>query len=249
MHMKFNIFLIILHCSARVNTCRHSIITNKPGQRCVTVNDTNHPVVVDRHQCVLMCMHCPTCRSLNYNFDGGECVLNEQPCLNQESDDHFLAVFFGDAWIEFCLRWVPSTGSVTSAMVPTSSCHHDASLITCYVGRLVSAPHILPGKFYPGAVFSVLDGDKYIIGNKEVLEVTPGCQVSWVSYTAGSAVPFGAVVGGYLANGVGSTLYVIRGLVPTGYTIIGYYDPASERGWGEFEGPQILTLVEMLVLI
>ena len=234
MHMKFNIFLIILHCSARVKTCRHSIITNKPGQRCVTVNDTYHSAVVDRHQCVLMCMHCPMCRSLNYNFDEGECVLNEQPCRNLESDDHFLAVFFGDAWIEFCLRWVPSTGSVTSAMVPTSSCHYDASLLTCYVGRLVSAPHILPGKYHPGAVFSVLDGIIYTTGNKEVLEVTPGCQVTWVPY---------------MADGVGSTLYVIRGLVPQGYTIIGYYDPASERGWGEFEGPQILTLMEMLVLI
>ena len=88
----------------------------------------------------------------------------------------------------------------------------------------MSPTHILPGKFQgiDDNVYSVLYGNRHDIGIKEVLEVMPGCQVTWVAYTAGSAVPSGAVAGDYLADGVGSTLYVIQGVVQQGYTVTGY---------------------------
>ena len=252
MPMGFGLLsLVFLHsCCAYVRTCRDAIVTKRPGYRCITPNATSDRVAVDSHECSMMCMHRAKCRNLNYNFVDRECVLNEGPCLKLMPDDHFLAIFFREAWAEICLKWVPSTGSVTAAMVPMSPCNSHSNYYTCYVARLVSPTHILPGKFQDidDNVYSVLYGDKYVSGNKEVLEVTTGCQVTWVPYIAGSVVPSGAVVGGYLADGFGSTLYVIRGLVPQGYKVIGYYDPASQQGLGELTGSHVLAQIEMLLL-
>ena len=252
MPMGFNLLsLVILGCCcAHVRTCRDAIVKKRPGHRCVTDEDASDRVSVDRHECSMMCMHRAKCRNLNYNFVDKKCVLNEGSCLKLIPDEHFEAVFFEDAWKKICLRWVPSTGSVTTAMVPMSPCHSLSIYYTCYVARLVTSTHILPGKYEDAGdlVYSVLHGNRHSSGNKQVLEVTPGCQVAWVPYVAGSAVPHGAVVGGYLADGVGSTLYVIGGVVRQGYTLIGYYDAALGNGWVDYSGPEMPTQMKMLVL-
>ena len=54
--------------------------------------------------------------------------------------------------------------------------------------------------------------------------------------------------GSYMADRVGSVLYVIRGAV-TWYKIIGHYDPASGRGYIEADGGNVVTEMEILVLV
>ena len=162
-------------------------------------------------------------------------------------------VFFlgGGGMKSLCVRWIPNVHSVTGAMVPTASCNEGPYQTTCYVGRLVSPPHILPGKYHVDVVqvYSNLNGASYGDGTKEVLEIIPGFQVNWLPNTAGHDIPTNAVVGGYLAAGVGSDLYVIRGVMSLGYTVIGYYDPASERGYVEYSGGHTATAMDMLVLV
>ena len=73
----------------------------------------------------------------------------------------------------------------------------------------------------------------------------------WVHYTAGNDLPKGGVVGGHMAQGSGSDLYVVR--VTTnwdGYDVIvrGYYDPASQKACSVLRTALEFTEMEILVL-
>ena len=99
-------------------------------------------------------------------------------------------------------------------------------------------------------IYTALNGQTLLSGQKEVLTVVTGCQVGWMPYTAGDVIPKRAVVGGILASGspsgTDSFLYVIRGQV-SGSIVIGYYDSNIEIGYVELGGVQVLTEMEMLV--
>ena len=66
-----------------------------------------------------------------------------------------------------------------------------------------SPAHTLPGTFYYQAdqKFTTLDGNTVTSGSWEALDVSPGCQIQWVQYTAGNDIPKRSVVGGHLASG------------------------------------------------
>ena len=117
------------------------------------------------------------------------------------------------------------------------------------MSRLVSNSRIVPGKYQNKnqGVYSVLNGTGHSSGIKEVLQITTGYKVSWLIYAAGDIVPSRAVVGGYLADGSGSDLYVIRGAVH-GFTIPAFYNPSSLHGYVESHGPRTITQMDKLVL-
>ena len=135
-------------------------------------------------------------------------------------------------------------------MFPSYPCHHDTRHHICYVGRLISGPHTLPGKYQTlhNNLYSSFNGRTHMNGNKEVLTVVAGCQVGWMPYTAGNVIPTHAVTGGFLASGTGSRLFVIRGQVG-GYIPIGYYDPNMQKGYIDYCGAHVLTEMEMLVVV
>ena len=245
----FLCLLIFSYHFTVAGACRLEFVSEMAEQRCMTAQGTSAPMTAEQPVCAMICAQHTLCRSFNYNFVENKCVLNEGPCLHLMPSIHFLAVIFGDAQAEVCLRWVPIVDFSAASAIPTSPCNAHSDFATCYVGRLVYTPHVLPGKYQDTNknIYSVLRGAEESNGIKEVLQVTNGCDISWVSFTAGGTVPSRAVVGGYLADGAGSNLYVIRGVV-SGFKFIGYYDPASEHGYVESGGAHMITQMEVLVL-
>ena len=86
----------------------------------------------------------------------------------------------------------------------------------------------------------------------EALEVSPACQIQWVQYSAGNDVPLGSIVGGHMASGSCSDLYVVR--VTTrrdghDVNVSGYYDPASQKAYAVFVGAHTYSEMEILVVV
>ena len=192
------------------------------------------------------CVRRINCLGFNYDLYEKECFLFEQ-CQRLENDEKFETTFIGEV-AELCLKWLPMGSDVVSLeMVSMYRCHHNPDYAACHVARLQDVAQTLPGKFDGRHIYTVLNGVKHTSGTQEVLYVLPGCQVEWVAYNAGSTIPHQAVVGGYLANGPGVDLYVIRGILE-GYTIPGYYDPTTEEGYVDYDGPRRVNTMEMLIV-
>ena len=121
----------------------------------------------------------------------------------------------------------------------------------CHLGRLLNANNILPGKYVPFfyEVHSVLNGDKFEEGRKEIMEFDPSCPVFWVPFTAGNDIPDVAVKGGYLSDS-STDLYVMRA-VYSEYDLLmfGYYDPVAAVGYVSYWGAKEVTQMDLLVFI
>ena len=151
-----------------------------------------------------------------------------------------------------CLRWLPTSSFENSETVISADCHHLETV--CYVGRLISSTNILPGKYLRelDKVGTVFNGDEVthidFSSINEILDVRPGCQLTWMPFSAGDAIPTGAVEGGFLESN-GATLYVIRAPAGPRTAIFGYYDPASNSGYVPHFGPVLVIEMELLVLL
>ena len=247
--------LLSIHAFGNGLTCRHEQITGVPGQRCLVGNMTLvHDILVGRQMCITDCIRRKNCQLINYNVNESRCILSFEGCSKLIQDDRYNVMFVGQRLTAAqCLTWVPITTHTLSRMVSSDDCEMSRTFpdTECYVGRLISAPHIIPGKYIPGRgakIFSVLGGSSYKTGTKEILEVSPHCLVTWVSFSAGNLLPHQAVVGGYWGNENGARLYIIRAPA-LGKTIIGYYDTAAHMAYVEFRGANEVTEMEMLVLV
>ena len=121
----------------------------------------------------------------------------------------------------------------------------------CHLGRLLYANNFLPGKYEPvsGELHSVLNGDKFEAGNKEIMYIDPGCPVFWVPFTAGNDIPDVAVKGGYLADS-STDLYVMRAVYSEDDLLMfGYYDPVAAVGYLTYWGAKEVTQMDLLVFI
>ena len=248
-------FLLFIHIFGDSLTCWHDQITEVPGEKCLVGNRTFvHDGLVDRHKCITDCMRRHQCQLINYNTDESQCVLSLEACTKLVPDERFNVVFVGPRLTaEQCLMWVSITEHNASRMVSSNDCEHSGVFpdTECYVGRLKSTPHIIPGKYIPKLgmnIYSVLNGSLYKTGIKEILQLSPLCLVTWVSYSAGNVLPHRAVVGGYWGNENDSCLYIIRGPA-LGKTVIGYYDSAAHVAYVEFRGANEVTDMEILVLV
>ena len=209
---------------------------------------------MDRHTCITDCIRRHDCQHINYNIYERRCILSLEACTKLIQDKQYSAIFLGRPRnAELCLMWVPITEQSISRMVPSHDCEFNRIFpeTECYVGRIKSPPHILPGKFIPqwrDTVYSVLNGSLHTDGTKEILEVSPLCLAKWMPYSAGNELPAQSVAGGYLRNETGSRLYVIKGRSRR-KTVIGYYDTDANKGYVEYRGVKELKHMEMLVLV
>ena len=228
--------LSFIHVFGSSLSCRHEEIREVPGQRCVVGNMTFvHDGLVDRRKCITDCMRRHQCQLVNYNTDESHCVLSLEACTELVPDEQYNVMLVGPRLTaEQCLGWVPITEHTLSRMISSDDCERSRTYpeTECYVGRIKSPPHIIPGKFIPRrrhVVYSVLNGSTFMDGTNEILEVPPPCLVTWVPYSAGNVLPTRAVLGGYLENETGSRLYIIKGPC-RGQTLIGYYDTTENMG-------------------
>ena len=237
--------------------CHQSHIGVQSHHRCITKNESyiSHQSS-NRHNCVSYCSQRQNCQVVNFNVMEGKCLISEEPCLKLEPDDQYHTTYFK---LEPCIKWVPYGQERLDHMLSVYPCHVPTvhAQLYCYIVRSIKPPNALPGYVYYHDInemkYAVLDGiiQRDVDGPWEVLELFPGCTIQWVHYTAGNDLPKGGVVGGHMASGSGSDLYVVR--VTTNWnrhniTVPGYYDPASQKAYSMFATALEFTEMEILVL-
>ena len=243
---EIKLFIIIIISSLSLAS-RFAIKTSRAGVRCIIYNDRYSVSKTEQYlHCVIRCMQ-NGCHFFNYNVVEKFCQLGAESCDSLVFNNQYNLTSFSPP-MTMCLKWIPHAGSDTSHMIQSSTCHIEQQYAKCYVGRLITGVHILPGKFeVGGALYTILNGETYIHGGQvEVLTVGAGCQVGWIPYVAGNMIPTRAVAGGFMASGTRFSLFVIRGQA-IGYTLFGYYDPNLQKGYVQINGVHALTEMEMLV--
>ena len=172
------------------------------GHRCVTETEIYFTTTgLERHRCTLECMRWSSCTIVYYNLTKDHCLIGSGTCVSLQVDKEYQVNVFSHRKRDGCLKWV--SGAELIHPVGTSSC----TLGSCHVGRLVSPPKILPGRY---RVNKHGDWLKYGDGAVEALNVEPDCQVAWMYFTAGDVMPPHAIAGGYLAISR-SALYIMEG--------------------------------------
>ena len=221
------------------------------GFRCVTKVYHNF-TGIQAHTCTYLCITRKECTIVNYNIQQNVCHLSNGPCIVLEADDAFQVKYLGLVYRSDCFRWRTSSTFADSEMISSPNCHPTENI--CYLGRLVSSSNVLPGKYLhaSGKVWTVFDGNEVnsVDGSstKEILDVRPGCQLTWMPFSTGDPIPVGAVEGGLLANN-GAILYVMRGPAETYTGIFGYYDPKTPLGILPHKGTVTVTEMELLVVL
>ena len=240
---------IIIHrfCECGFGDCQHKLMEEKPAHRCDVSNENIlSDTSAELRICKTECIHRANCRFLSYNTKEWACLLGQIACSLVPDDQSYVAFIRTKA--DVCLRWVPSSKQATGTVV----CY-DATCSFGYVGRLKANSHLLPGSVIDDTLLTVLKGKVFLFEAaepKEVLYVLDGCEVAWVFFKAGDALPVDAVAGGYLSTGDDIPLYVIREDVGNGYDYgFGYYDPTAKMGHTFNAGAGQCTQMEMLVLI
>ena len=239
-------YLYIFICG---NICQEKLTRLElVGYRCVTDSEVYMNITSVPHNiCIYECMTRKDCSFFNYNIEQNTCHLSNHACGVLAADQAFQVNYLGNVYRSKCLQLLPTETSNSIQTVSNPSCYYGYP--TCYVDRLVSTPNILPGKYVRelNKVISVFNGDSFKAGTMEILDVRTGCQVTWMPFSAGDAVPVGAVEGGFLASN-GATLYVIRAPIEN-FIVIGYYDPIDCFGYVSSNGMKTVINMELLVLL
>ena len=241
--------------------CRHSEVGLQSHHRCVTRNESyiSYPSP-NRHHCVVACSRRLDCQVVNFNESNQICYLTDEPCLVLEPDAQYHALYYKPP-SDTCLKWVSLGLHHPDRVIYLYPCNTPdvPNQINCYIIRSIFHPHTLPGLFYyqeestnKETKYTSLDDQIITTGSWEALEVSPGCPIQWVQYTAGDDLPTKSVVGGHLGSESGSDLYVVRVTTSrNGHEVIipGYYDPTSRRAYAVFWEVLQFTEMEMLLVI
>ena len=251
----FWISIVYVFLCGRVfgQTCRQ-MFTHRPllGVRCVTDTEIYSRTSTRPHTCVNQCIRKDNCTVANYNMLSNTCFLSNDKCIRLRVDTEFyVSTIRSMKHREQCFRWVPIGQFDEASTFESPECYMLTVLLKpCHLGRLVYANNILPGKYEPlsDEVHSVLNGDKIEEGNKEIMDIDPGCPVLWVPFTAGSDIPDVAVKGGYLADS-STDLYVMRAVYENDLLMFGYYDPMAAVGYLTYFGANEVTQMDLLVFV
>ena len=110
--------------------------------------------------------------------------------------------------------------------------------------------NILPGKYVPeeDTLYSVLNGQTQVNGDIEIMDAHPDCQMVWVRFRQGDAIPDGAMKGDYLAD-TNTDLYIIKDKYPVDRWLFGYYDPKEKISRMDNGSPVTSIVVNMLVVL
>ena len=220
--------LVFINTYSDAEKCQQGILVEK--HRCVvSLENIISNKSAQHHICKTECIERRNCLFVNYNKAEGRCSLCQSSCIRLEADAQSDMAFFGSK-SELCLRWIPNVIDRNGML----ACGDD----TCssHVGRALKDSHLLPGDVFTGILHTVLNGIKYKVPPMGHLDVMYGCQVIWVPFTAGDALPHQAVVGGYLSSEDGIPLYIVKGAFGNDYSN-GYYDPVAKMGYIEYFGP------------
>ena len=202
---------------------------------------------VPQYICTYECMIRSDCSIVLYNIVQNTCHLSNDACDVLEVDKAFQVNYLGNVQRSECLQWKPTTTLDSIGVVSNPYCH--TIFATCDVGRMVASLNVLPGTYLgdKNEIWSMLDDNVINSETGEILGVREGCQVTWMPFSAGDAVPEGGVEGGFLASS-GAILYVMRAPADQ-YIVFGYYDPVAIIGYIPYTSIKTVTEMELLVLL
>ena len=246
--LRFLVAITVLLCALASKCHTHGNAKILSGYHCFSDNQRYLKIIAThQHLCRPRCLANKQCSFVQYNKADKYCMLANGPCLWLEPDTNYDITFMRTNTVEKCLDWV-SLGEVTNAARQPDACFSRG--IQCTVGRIHFQSNVLPGNGVGKDVISVLNGGDVRYGEKEYLDVQPGCKVSWVSFTSGDPIPDGAVQGGYLDNNGSPQPVYVMGAISNGRNCkaYGYYNPDTERGYFEFWGVYAFTQMYLMVI-
>ena len=223
------------------------------GQRCMTDAEVyrNH-TGVPQERCMWHCLRDLSCKVIDYNLVGSYCLLGHGPCASLQPDSDFVTTPM--TMKTPCMTWVhqdtvPPTDMVNVYSFYIKPAQHDQ---TAMIGRAIVGSERIPGRYQPvsGGGFYSLDGGFhwFSAGEYELLAVSPQCNITWMSYDAGSgnSLPNGLVIGG---SHNGDLLYVARYKNHNDAYVTGYYSALGrELQAADNAGVSTSTVMELLVV-
>ena len=211
------------------------------GYYCASDYISNY-TAIEHQRCVAHCITNPYCWVLAYNSRGKYCLLGTHPCVTAEVDNDFRMMAFRKHEYLCCIQWVWSDGS----SYPNRTVEQVRPKYQAVARRPIDG-EIYIGRSNPGS------GNIYVARNDKatnypdyyLLVVSEACSVAWVPYTAGNALPRGAVEAGYL-NSLGGTYCMRAGHKRYFY---GYYAPSNGLGYYAWYGSKTTTQMDILVQV
>ena len=226
------------------------------GYRCITATE-NYAVIsnIPSHICTHVCMSRSWCFLVNYNFANSTCLLSEEACILIVKDETFRTSHLHTIKPpDECVYWTPMTEENRDRSISSKPCAESPN--ECQVGRLTRNSQVSTGKYQPHKpqIVAPMDGYARVCPTAtipvttckpEVLQVPPGCFVTWMPFNATTdPVPRIAVQGGYLDGGIRQ--FVMR-VILHGNPIYGVYKDGFE-GYVPHDGMKTFNDMELLVV-
>ena len=177
-------------------------------------------------ECRYICIQKARCGGIKYSPLKGTCILLESCPLPGGSNSVLYTIISST---DECLEWLQSP--------------EDRWVYTVYAGdkdhkrvvRINVAGQYLPGYGYSSGFCRATDGLNAILPRDpypcEALRVKDGCTAAYVAYSAGEAVPPGAVVGGNRDDGRAMYVASFHNVWGTRNVLSGYYLEGATHGW------------------
>ena len=225
------------------------------GYRCIT-NTENYTTIanIPSHICTHQCMTRSSCFLVNYNFANRICLLSEEACVFMIRDGAFRTSHYHKIKpSKQCVYWTLMETEDRTRSIWSKPCAESPN--ECQVGRVTWSSEMSSGKYQPHKPQTVVVMGRYsrVCPHAaspgcvaEVLQVLPGCYVTWLSFNATTdPVPSFAIQGGYLNGGIKQ--FVIRVFI-NGGAIYGVYKDGF-AGYVPHKGIKTFYDMELLTLL
>ena len=171
-------------------------------------------------QCKLLCLHSPSCQSINYNFTDNLCTYFTATCTKAVNHPDMAFLLFTGTLSEQCMEWISPHDSHPAGDRSVSQDN------IRFIARMQKNRHDYVGYVLMAYIdcYSVGDNGQFTGYPCQYLRIRDGCTVYFVSYVLGTPLPPNALIGGYTALG----LPVYIG-IKEGSAFPGYYIPGSKR--------------------
>ena len=228
--------------------------TKVSGHHCQNSDRFESPSI-SAPECTLACMTKPKCIATNYNSSDGTCQLLPATCVQASNDPVMTYTIYARLNREQCLEWMDHQENMPV----------DARWVMTKVGgdegKRVFARMRYEGEYYPSHFtrqhrhcFSS-NGQVLIRsyqGNRcQLLRMKEGCTMAFVSYTAGDALPVGAVaVPNFARPGI---LYIAAVDMSTdgndGPTVAGFYTEGAAHATYVDKGIKYSAKMKLIIII
>ena len=193
--------------------------------------------------CVILCQHLKECNFIHYNINARYCLLSSMLCTDLKWNLEYLLYTFKPHHCE-CFTWKTIVGNTFENGIEV----YRPTQTSIFVSRVFADGYWYPAKTVGTKCKAVVNGKKVLTAECDILQVDESCApfLSWIFFTKedGRALPLGAVVGGFEADG--QPLYIAKGVLSTTEISIGYY--VDQNGLGYFTAGEVKVVSDAYIL-